>query len=152
MSEQDPDTIDEAAREHAKAEAAQQQAHQRMLDLAVRHLYGTALTLCRLTGGTLSDVPRILVATGEHSVQSLIEKLAAQQKRLESLPPEHAGRDGLIAATTMMADDLTQTMNDFEGALIQALANMKSLRELEEEPQAAPDLKPDAPGEGGPVH
>jgi hypothetical protein len=52
----------------------------------------------------------------------------------------------------MMADDLSQTMNDFEGALIQALANMKSLRELEEEPQAAPDLKPDAPGEGGPVH
>lgn len=130
MSDETRDaTPAELEQERLDAEAKQQ--HARMLDIAVRHLYGTALTLCRLTGGNMSDVPRILVAAGAHSVQSLLEKLALQQRTIERLDAGDNRRQAMVDSANNLAGDLSMTMNDFEGALIEALGNMKELRELE---------------------
>ncbi len=143
-------TTPAAAEGAAKAREAEVAHHAKMLDIAVRHLYGTALTVCRLTGGNMSDVPRILVAAGAHSVQSLIEKLAAMQKAIDNLPTDHPHRDSMVTAANTMAGDLDQTMSDFEGALTEALVNMQSLRTVDEEP-AAGDAKIEPQG-GAPVH
>lgn len=114
----------------AAAEEARQQNRQ-MLDLCVRHLYATALLLCRITGGNVQDVPRILVAAGAHSVQSLLEKLGNQQTYLEKLEPGDPMIPRVAHATNVMAGDLAQSLDDFERALLEALSSVKDIRELE---------------------
>lgn len=122
--------------ETTDADELAERRRRQMLDLAVRHLYGTALTLCRLTGGALSDVPRILVAASAHSVTTLIDKLALQQQRLADLGPDDPTRGVIERSSVTLAADVNQTVEDFEAALVEALTNLKALQTPEEgEPQ-----------------
>ena len=129
MSDETPPVVDPAEQRRRQAEH-----HAKMLDHAVRHLYGAALTMSRLTGGTIADAPRLLVAAATQGVASLIEKIVNLEKYLEATPADAPKRVELLQQLDNYAKDLSQTIVDFDAALTEALTNLRNMEAAENEP------------------
>jgi hypothetical protein len=106
--------------------------HAIKLNVAVRHLYGTALTMCRLTDGGLSDAPRILIAAAAHSVSTLLERMVNLEKTIETI--DQGDRFLAMATLDKLAIDLNETVRDLEMALRETLDNLHTVVAAEDEP------------------